>query len=392
MLVKKNADEEDTESSDSENDEIKSNDQEARKIKVSLKNGITIRQRKSTQVIRYVRFNKKTDSENFYRERLMLFHPWRNEEIDLKLFFETFEQMYQTVYRTVNSKAKQYEQNEEELDKALEQAELENNQYDNLAPGTQQVECEDLEEGATESEQCMHFNPERPADHRNYDIGQDLGIANTTVEITSHAKRIPEDEYHNLIKCLNVKQREFFQHIITWIKTKQQSLYAFLTGGAGVGKSVVVKAIYQALHRHLCSAEGEDPDNIRILLCAPTGKAAYNINGLTIHNAFQIQPNKGLDQSLSCDILNTLRMKNKHLSVVLIDEISMVGNRMFSLLEFRLRKIKGNNQTFGSVSVVAIGDFFQFKPVFDGWIFHDVQKGLQSLAPNLWIELIYMHE
>lgn len=156
--------------------------------------------------------------------------------------------MYQTVYRTVNSKAKQYEQNPEELDKALEQAELENNQYDNLAPGTQQVECEDLEEGATESEQYMHFNPERPADHRNYDIGQDLGIANTTVEITSHGKRIPDDEYHNLIKCLNVKQREFFQHIITWIKTKQQPLYAFLTGGAGVGKSVVVKAIYQALH------------------------------------------------------------------------------------------------------------------------------------------------
>jgi hypothetical protein len=52
------------------------------------------------------------------------------------------------------------------------------------------------------------------------------------------------------------------------------------------------------LHRHLCAEEGEDPDDIRVLLCAPTGKAAYNIHGLTIHNAFQIQPNKGLDQSL----------------------------------------------------------------------------------------------
>ncbi|VDI78481.1 Hypothetical predicted protein [Mytilus galloprovincialis] len=87
--------------------------------------------------------------------------------------------------------------------------------------------------------------------------------------------------------------------------------------GAGCGKSVVVRTIFQALHRHLCSIEGEDPDDIRILLCAPTGKAAYNINGLTIHNAFQIQPNKGLDQSLSCDVLNTLRMKYRNLSLIL---------------------------------------------------------------------------
>jgi hypothetical protein len=55
-------------------------------------------------------------------------------------------------------------------------------------------------------------------------------------------------------------------------------------------------------------------DDIRVLLCAPTGKAAYNIHGLTIHNAFQIQPNKGLDQSLSCDVLNSLRMKYRNLS------------------------------------------------------------------------------
>jgi hypothetical protein len=48
---------------------------------------------------------------------------------------------------------------------------------------------------------------------------------------------------------------------------------------SSVGKSVVVKALFQGLHRYLCSKEGGDPDDIRILLCAPTGKAAYNING-----------------------------------------------------------------------------------------------------------------
>lgn len=142
-----------------------------------------------------------------------------------------------------------------------------------------------------------------------------------------------------------MKQREFFNHVVTWMKTKQEPLYAFLTGGAGVGKSVLVNAFFQALHRYLCSTEGEDPYDIRILLCAPTGKAAYNISGVTLHNAFQIQPSKGFDnQSLSCDVLNTLRMKYRNLSVILIDEISMVGNKMFSLLEKRLKKMKGNKQ------------------------------------------------
>lgn len=360
-------------------------------VKIELKNGITIKQRKFYRVIRYVRFNKKTDLENFYRERLMLFCPWRNEN-DIKGTHETYEKMYMTVKRTIESKVKQYEHNAEELDRAQEQAENDCHQFDEIAPGTQQVELEDIEEGATDAAQYIHFNPERPADQRNYDVSQELGILNAAVELSSHANRMKVEEYYDLIRCLNIKQREFVLHVLTWIKTKQKPLYAFLTGGAGVGKSVVVKAIFQSLHRYLCSTEGEDPENIRILLCAPTGKAAYNINGVTIHNAFQIQPSKGFNQSLSCDVLNTLRMKYRNVSVIIIDEISMVGNKMFALLDTRLKKIKGNNQLFGGVSLIAIGDFFQLKPVFDGWIFEDQSKGIAALAPNLWKELFKMHE
>ena len=42
--------------------------------------------------------------------------------------------------------------------------------------------------------------------------------------------------------------------------------------------------------------------------------------------------------------------------------------------------------------MIAIGDFFQLKPVFDGWIFEDITKGIASLAPNLWKDLFCMHE
>jgi predicted GTPase len=62
------------------------------------------------------------------------------------------------------------------------------------------------------------------------------------------------------------KTKNIFQHVITWVKTKEEPLFAFLTGGAGLGKSVVVRAVFQGLHRHLCVEEGEDPDDIRVLL------------------------------------------------------------------------------------------------------------------------------
>lgn len=130
-------------------------------------------------------------------------------------------------------------------------------------------------------------------------MAPDHGVSATTMELSSHATRLRNNEYLKLMRCLNKNQREFFQHLLTWIIAKEEPIYAFLTGGAGVGKSVVVRACFQALHRHLYSQAGENPDDIRILRCAPTGKAVYNINGITLHNAFQIQPNKGLKYTLS---------------------------------------------------------------------------------------------
>ena len=76
----------------------------------------------------------------------MLFYPWRNETMDLKSNHETFEQMYNSVHRIIESKARHYEHNVEQLDKAQEQAENDCSQYDEIAPGTQQTELEDVDE------------------------------------------------------------------------------------------------------------------------------------------------------------------------------------------------------------------------------------------------------
>lgn len=64
-------------------------------IVVLLKNGIKIRKRQNPKVIRYVRFNRKSDEENYFREKILLFLPWRNETTDLFGSCETYKQHYE---------------------------------------------------------------------------------------------------------------------------------------------------------------------------------------------------------------------------------------------------------------------------------------------------------
>lgn len=176
-----------------------------------------------------------------------------------------------------------------------------------------------------------------------------------------------------------------------WIKCKKEPLYAFLSGGAGVGKSVLIRALYQALHRHLCSNTGENQDDTRIILCAYTGKAAFNIGGQTIASAFHQKINQK-QQNMHCDELNTYRTKYRNLSVVIIDEISMAGNAKLEFINNRLQLLTGLKRPFGGISIIAVGDFFQLKPIMDGWIFQDLKQNSQALACNLWKENFTLFE
>ena len=356
------------------------------------KNGTKYKKRKVPRIIRYVKYNKKKDPENYFREQLMLFVPWRNEQRDLLGSFDKYEAHYNSVQTLLIPKRNEYEHHIEELELARQMMEDEQREYDQTAPNAEQENREAEEEGSKESEHFVYFNPSRVVEHRHYDIGIELQSTCSVPPVETTGIMLPDEEYLTLLRSLNLRQREFFNHIVHWIKCKDEPVYAFLTGGAGVGKSVVIRALYQTLYRILNLKDGENPDDKRILLCAYMGFAAFNISGQTICSAFHKKMyNKGTNH-LSADELNTFRIKYRHLKVVIIDEISMVGNMTLSFIDTRLQQLTGSKAAFGGLSVIAVGDLYQLKPVGDFLICLDLKEGASSLARNLWKELFTMYE
>ena len=205
--------------------------------------------------------------------------------------------------------------------------------------------------------------------------------------------RLSNSEYKQLMISLNTDQQTFLHHVLHLMKTGNKPFSLFLSGGAGVGKSRCLLAIYYTLMKFYDSVPGANPDDTKVLLTAPTGKAAFNIQGSTIHSTFLIPANQRLEyKQLDQSRLNTLRSKLRHVKLLIIDEISMVGANMFNFINQRLQDVMGNNTPFGGVNLLLVGDLFQLRPVKDKWIFEHGSSPYASLAPVLWESLVTMFE
>ena len=141
---------------------------------------------------------------------------------------------------------------------------------------------------------------------------------------------------------------------------------------------------------------GDDFHQVKILLLAPTAKAAFNIKGNTVHSALAIPACQSLKnyKQLDSSRLNTLRCLLGGLKLIFLDEISMVGSAMFNVqIDNRLKDIKGSKDVFGGVSIVAIGDLCQLQHVMDRYIFKNLDNSEYGiLAPNKWQDYFNMFE
>ncbi len=378
---------------DNNEDDVSTDITSTNELKSFKKNQKETQKRSKARVIRCVWFNKESHPEKHYRELLMLFTAWRDENTDLLRDCESYQERCQILKEQINYQMAQYAPCSEQLDKALDDVqtiECSDDMWDCVAPNTQHVELNHLAET-----ECEHVcNTEEV---RNYDLSEDLGIPSNTENYERNISfdELPDEEYREAVRSLNVDQMKFFYHVLQLVKTTNEPFYLFLSGGAGVGKSHLTKVLFQAVYKYLNTRAGEDFHQIKAILVAPTGKAAYNIKGSTIHTALSVPANQSLKvyKKLDASRLNSLRYKFASLKIMFIDEVSMVGNSMFNIqINKRLQDIIGTAYDFGGVSIIAIGDLFQLQPVFDGYVFEDLESDYAPLAANLWQKHFQMFE
>lgn len=359
-----------------------------------FRDGTIMKKRKKQKVLRYHTIALNVDREGHYRQLLMLFTKWRKEETDLLHGCHTYEESYTKVKDEVEGVKARYMKISCEIgeDMLHDVDDMDDYQRNVVLPENEHQETIDSAQGSTLSDNFGCFDPGTEShctgtvSNNEYDIGQDFGIARKRFENESlPMNEMSDNNYRSLVQSLNEKQKLFFYNVLNHFKTNETPLYTFLTGGAGVGKSVLLRSLYQALIKYFNHKVGENPDNLKVLLCAPTGKAAHNIGGNTIHSAFGIPVGRGFAfKPLDMHQLDSMRCRFFHLKIVFIDEISMVGKRMFNFINLRLQEIKGCCKPFGGVSVIVFGDLYQLKPVMDSWIFTIPRVGIESIGANLW--------
>ena len=166
-----------------------------------------------------------------------------------------------------------------------------------------------------------------------------------------------------------------------------EQMFIFIEGGAGVGKTLLGRALCETITRFHRKQVGTADNNEHILILAPTGMAVYHIKGTTFHTGLCILPQQlGKLTPLTNDQQNSLRARLINVSHIFIDEVSMVGSTLSEYGNTRLQEIFDCKKPFGGKHVIAIGDFYQMKPVMDGYIFKNSGKCYTALAPNVWCD------
>ncbi len=121
-----------------------------------------------------------------------------------------------------------------------------------------------------------------------------------------------------------------------------------ITGEAGTGKSTLIR------YMRSCGAF----PNLAVL--APTGIAAVNVAGQTLHSFFRLPPRIIDERALTGQRANRLWKKVDH---IIVDEISMVRPDILDGMDLILRRARRSQRPFGGVRMVFVGDFYQLPPV-----------------------------
>ncbi len=163
-----------------------------------------------------------------------------------------------------------------------------------------------------------------------------------------------------------IERNPILEAIINRFKEDKNIL---LTGQAGTGKTYVLNEFLDWLKIN----------GYNVGLAGSTGVAAINIGGTTVHRLFGINMAKDIDEFTN--LMETEEMVRRNhfkrldelldFDLIVIDEVSMIGKKIFELLDFVLKKGTGElNKPFGGKQIMLTGDFLQLPPVRDDYAFN----------------------
>ena len=330
--------------------------------------------------------NKENQREDYFYSLLLLFVPFRSED-QLLEEGETAEQAFNRLL-VDNTDLNVHHT---KLDTMLvAQTKLQEINKERLAEQPASAVVDDEDDGPTiagiEAQAAMK------------DV-QDLQ-ANSTEKISLDKR----------ISMLNKDQARIFQCVADHLRHQQRhesgvctcshlkSLQMFVSGVGGTGKSFLIEAI-----RAQVAAIWKDKGNgLTCAVAAPTGLAAYNVGGITVHRLFQLPiEHEGrtaqywqLPKASQKVMRNTLR----DVKLIVIDEVSMLSSLNLAYMHLRLAEVFGGDEWFGSRNVLFIGDFLQLPPVNGQSVFEKLNStailsrlGCMTSA-NIWQETVQYDE
>lgn len=197
--------------------------------------------RKSSRIIRFVNYKKEKDSYNFYREQVMLYLPWRNEEKDL-------------IEKSEGELKQLYDKNQEKiLNTFLKFNKMTEDELKTLTSLTQNEESDIEEDPYTRHDENLEEIDAFP----DYVLHETKTTKQAGAYSVSIPPRVPDDSLRHMLKNLNKQQREIVNHIYFSFKKGVKNEKIIIFGTAGTGKSFTINSIYQMMTNYFDKIAGD---------------------------------------------------------------------------------------------------------------------------------------
>ena len=186
------------------------------------------------------------------------------------------------------------------------------------------------------------------------------------------------------------------QHEDNECQCEFKPLQMFVSGVGGTGKSFLIQTI-KALVNNIWPS-----NDLTCAIAVPTGLAAFNVGGVTIHRLFQLPIEHNSKTagywSLPKTSQKVMKTSLRNVKIIIIDEVSIVSSLNLAYIHLRLDELFGGNDWFGSRNMIFVGDLLQLQPVNGNPVFERITNKTLSYklgcaaSVNIWRDSVIYDE